>query len=103
MGWASAAIERLRQGQAVILHPRGHSMTGKINDGDLVTVEPLGERELRIGDIVLVRLHGREYLHLVTAIPGNRTLIGNNRGDSNGWVGRAAIVGVATKVTPSRP
>ncbi|HEY8741845.1 MAG TPA: hypothetical protein VIU62_02020 [Chloroflexota bacterium] len=46
MGWASAAIARVRQGQVVTLRPRGHSMTGKVNDDDLVTVEPLGEREL---------------------------------------------------------
>ncbi len=106
MGWASAAIERLRQGQAVTLRPRGHSMAGRVNDGDLVTVEPLGERELRVGDIVLVRLHGREYLHLVKAIQGPsghpRALIGNNRGGINGWVGRQAIAGIATTVTSAR-
>lgn len=65
MGWASTAIERLRQSQSVTLRPRGHSMAGRVNDGDLVTVEPLGERELQAGDVVLVRVHGREYLHLV--------------------------------------
>jgi len=31
MGWANAAIDRLRQGQAVTLRPRGHSMAGRIN------------------------------------------------------------------------
>lgn len=103
MGWASAAIERLRQGGTVTLRPRGHSMTGRVNDGDLVTLEPLGERELRVGDIVLLRLHGRECLHLVKAVQGGRALIGNNRGGVNGWAGRAAIAGVATRVVPSRP
>jgi phage repressor protein C with HTH and peptisase S24 domain len=102
MGWATAAIDRLRQGQAVVLRPRGHSMAGKVDDGDLVTVEPLGERELRVGDIVLVRRHGREYLHLVMATQGGRYLIGNHRGGVNGWVGRHAIAGIATTVTPSR-
>ena len=80
MGWASAAIELLRQGQVVTLHPRGHSMAGRVNDGDRVTVEPIGERELRVGDGVLVRLHGKEYLHLIKAIQGGRYQIGNNRG-----------------------
>jgi len=77
-------------------------MAGKVNDGDLVTVEPLGERELRVGDIVLVRLHGREYLHLVKAIQGNRYLNGNNRGGVNGWVGRQTIAGIATTVASAR-
>jgi hypothetical protein len=76
-------------------------MAGRVNDGDLVTVEPLGERDLHVGDIVLVRLHGREYLHLVKAIQGGRSLIGNNRGGVNGWVGRHAIAGIATTVTPA--
>ena len=102
MGWASAAIDRLQQGQVVTLRPRGHSMTGRVNDGDLVTVEPLGERELHVGDVVLVRLHGREYLHLVKPIQGGRALIGNTRGGVNGWVGRQSIAGIATEVTSSR-
>lgn len=101
MGWASAAIDRLRQGQVAIVRPRGHSMAGKVEDGDLVTVEPLGARELRAGDVVLVRIHGHEYLHLVKAIQSGRYLIGNNRGGVNGWVGRQAIAGVATTIARS--
>lgn len=101
MGWASAAIARLQQGQVVTLRPRGHSMVGRVNDGDLVTVEPIGERDLHAGDVVLVRVHGREYLHLVKAIQGGRALIGNTRGGVNGWVGRQAIPGIATQITPS--
>ena len=99
MSWASAAIDRLRQGQVVTPRPRGHSMVGRVNDGDLVTVEPLDERELRVGDIVLVRIHGHEYLHLVKAVQGVRSLIRNNRGGVNGRVGRSAIAGMAMQVT----
>ena len=40
MGWASAAIERLRRGETVTIRPRGHSMTGRLGDSDTVTVEP---------------------------------------------------------------
>jgi hypothetical protein len=45
-----------------------------------------------------VRYRGREYLHLVKARQGDRYLIGNNRGGINGWVGRRAIFGIATRV-----
>ena len=100
MGWATAAIARLQQGQTVVLRPRGHSMTGKVNHGDTVTVEPLGEREPRAGDIVLCKVRGREYLHLVKATHGGRSLTANNRGGLNGWVGRSAIFGVPTRVEP---
>jgi SOS-response transcriptional repressor LexA len=99
MGWAAAAIERLQRGETVTVRPRGHSMTSKINDRDLVTVEPLGERDPDVGDIVLVRCRGHEYLHLVKARRGDQFLIGNNRGGINGWVGRRAIFGVAVQVT----
>jgi SOS-response transcriptional repressor LexA len=102
MGWATAAVERLRQGQVVTLRPRGHSMAGKVEDGDVVTVEPLGARELQVGDVVLVRVRGREYLHLIKAAQGNRYLIGNNRGGVNGWVGRQAVAGVAVQITSGR-
>ena len=101
MGWASAAIERLRRDETVTVRPRGHSMTGKVDDGDTVTVEPVGERALHRGDVVLCRVRGREYLHLVKAVQDQRYLIGNNRGGTNGWVGRAAIFGVATRVERS--
>ena len=99
MGWANAAIDRLRQGQAVTLRPHGHSIAGRVNDDDQVVVEPLDERELRVGDIVLVRLHGHEYLHLVKAVQGVRSLIRNNRGGVNGRIGQSAIAGMAMQVT----
>jgi hypothetical protein len=73
-------------------------MTGRVNDGDQVTVTPLGTRDPDVGDVVLVRCRGHEYLHLVKARQGDRFLIGNNRGGLNGWVGRRAIFGVATQI-----
>jgi SOS-response transcriptional repressor LexA len=99
MGWASAAIERLQRGETVTVRPRGHSMTGKVNEGDVVMVEPLGQRDPEVGNIVLVRCRGHEYLHLGKARQADPYLIGNNRGGINGWVGRRAIFGVATQVS----
>ena len=73
-------------------------MRGKVNDGDLVTLEPCEPGALATGDIVLVRVRGTDYLHLIKAINGDRFLIGNNRGGTNGWVGRNAIYGRAVRV-----
>ena len=98
MSWALFAKEALRRGETVQVKPRGHSMRGKVNDGDLVTLEPVSPETLTVGDIVLVRVHGRDYLHLVKAIDGGRFQIGNNRGGINGWVGPNAIYGKAMKV-----
>ena len=75
-------------------------MRGKVNDGDLVTLEPCDPDKLAVDDIVLVRVHGNVYLHLIKARDKDRFLIGNNRGGINGWVGSNCIYGIATSVEP---
>ncbi|HVH13558.1 MAG TPA: S24 family peptidase [Longimicrobium sp.] len=103
MSWALYAKEALRRGEAVMVRPRGHSMKGRVNDGDLVTLAPVDPAALKTGDIVLVRVHGTDYLHLVTAVDGERWQIGNNRGGINGWVRAGAIYGIAVRVEPYSP
>jgi hypothetical protein len=98
MSWAKFAIEGLQRGEMVQIRPRGHSMKGRVNDGDLVTVAPCALSELTVGDVVLVRVSGRDYLHLIKAIDGERFQIGNNRGGINGWVGKHGIYGRAIKI-----
>ena len=98
MSWAKHAKEGLARGETVRVKPRGHSMKGKVNDGDVVTLSPCDPEKLSVGDIVLVRVKGNDYLHLVKAIDKGRFLIGNNRGGINGWVGKNAIFGLAVKV-----
>ncbi len=100
MHWASFAIEKLQQGQTAQVRPRGHSMTGKVNDGELVTLRPCKAEELSVGDIVLVKVKGHVYLHLIKAMNKGRFLIGNNRGGTNGWVGANSIYGVAIQIEP---
>jgi hypothetical protein len=97
MGWASAAIERLVQGQPATIRPRGSSMTGRVEDRQVVIVAPYTETEPQVDDVVLCRVRGREYLHLVKAKQGGRYLIGNNRGGINGWIGRNGIFGRMTR------
>jgi hypothetical protein len=70
-------------------------MKGKVDDGALVTVAPCAPEALEPGDIVLVRVKGAVYLHLVKAVGQGRFLIG-----INGWVGPHAIYGKATRVEP---
>lgn len=102
MSWAKPYIDRLNEGQTVKFRPRGNSMRPRIQSGDLCTVAPLASvREaLRPGDVVLCRVSGAEYLHLILATQGDRFQIGNNRGHINGWVRASAIFGVLTKVEP---
>ena len=96
MGWASAYIAALQEGGTVQFRPRGNSMQGKVESGQLCTVEPVDPAT--VGDIVLCKVNGKQYLHLVKAIQGKRFQIGNNRGRTNGWVGANSIYGKCTKV-----
>jgi hypothetical protein len=98
MSWAEHAIKELQAGRQVQIRPRGHSMKGRVNDGDLVTLLPVKEEDLAVDDVVLVHIHGRDYLHLVKAKDGNRLQIGNNRGGINGWVGSQAVYGKAIRI-----
>lgn len=98
MGWASSYIAGLRSGQTVTFRPRGNSMAGKIESGQLCTVEPVDPVTLHVGDVVLCKVNGREYLHLIKAIQGQRYQIGNNRGGINGWVSASAIFGRCVKI-----
>ena len=99
MSWAAQAIKTLSEGKPAQIRPRGHSMTGRINDGDLVTLLPVTDPSVLVVDTaVLCRVNGKEYLHLITAVQGNRYLIGNNRGGVNGWTGFRNIYGIVSKV-----
>jgi hypothetical protein len=98
MGWASGHIAKLKAGETVQFRPRGNSMRGKVESGQLCTVEPVKPGEVQKGDIVLCKVNGREYLHLVVAVQGQRFQIGNNRGRVNGWIGPNALFGRCTKV-----
>ena len=98
MGWAAHYIALLKAGETVQFRPRGDSMRGKVDSGQLCTVEPVDAATLQVGDIVLCKVRGAEYLHLIKAIKGNQFQIGNNRGGINGWITANAIFGKCTKV-----
>jgi hypothetical protein len=98
VGWASHHIEKLRAGETVSFRPRGHSMKGRIESGQLCTVAPIDPATLEVGDVVLCRIRGNEYLHVVKAIQGGRYQIGNNRGMINGWVGANCIYGKCVRI-----
>jgi Peptidase S24-like len=98
MGWASQHIAKLQAGETVQFRPRGNSMQGKIESGQLCTVEPVDPAVVEVGDIVLCKANGKQYLHLVKAIQGDRFLIGNNRGRVNGWVSNNSIYGKCVRI-----
>jgi hypothetical protein len=98
MGWATFHIQKLKKGETVQFRPRGNSMAGKIESGGLCTVVPPQHEELAVGDIVLCKAGGAQYLHLIKARQGDRFQIGNNRGGINGWIGLNGIFGRCVRV-----
>lgn len=97
MSWANEHIQRLLRGESVRFRPQGNSMVPRIMSGQLVTVVPI-VRPPRVGDVVLCKCNGRQWLHNVSAIQGSLYQISNNRGHANGWIRREHIYGVVTKV-----
>ncbi len=80
--------------------PRGNSMVGRIESGQLCTVAPIGHRAPILNEVVLCRVRGAQYLHLVKAIQGERFQIGNNRGRINGWITARQIFGRLIALAP---
>ena len=100
MGWATSAITTLRSGGVVQFRPRGHSMKPRIKSGQLVTVEPLAGNHPKPGEVVLCRVKGTDYLHLVKSVGPRGYLISNNHGRENGWTTIDNIFGRVVKVEP---
>lgn len=101
MGWADYHIKNLQEGKTVQFRPSGNSMTGKVNNKQLTTIEPLKQAPV-VDNIVLCKVKGNQYLHLVKAIKqeGDKVLfqIGNNKGGINGWIDISKIYGIMVKV-----
>jgi len=100
MGWANNAIKELLAGNTVQIRPKGNSMRGRIESGQLVTIAPCVPGDIEIGDVVLAKVKGRVFLHLVGAVADAKRkrmfLIKNNRGRTNGWTG--TVYGKVVKV-----
>lgn len=103
--WAEEAVDKLQSGQTVKIKPKGHSMQGKVSEGDLVIIEPCQLQDLTVGDIVLASIKGRRYFHLVLHLiierDADKFLIGNNHGRLDGWITTENIFGKVTQVQAS--
>lgn len=99
VGTLAAARLVLEGGVGARVRPKGHSMEPKIKSGALVTIEPIRPGlELAKGAIVLAKVNGGLYLHLVTATRRGRVQISNNKGHVNGWASK--VFGIVTQIEP---
>jgi hypothetical protein len=100
MGALDRVAAQVASGATVEFRPSGSSMVPLIRSRQLVTVAPVDPERIEVGDIVLVRVAGTVYLHLVSALDRGtgRVQISNNRGRVNGWTNHARIYGICTAV-----
>jgi hypothetical protein len=100
MGMLDAMAARVAAGAAVEFRPSGSSMVPLIRSRQLVSVAPVDPAGVEVGDIVLARVAGAVYLHLVSAVDhsAGRVQISNNRGRVNGWTTHARVFGICTSV-----
>ena len=89
-------IERLARGEKVTIRPSGNSMTPRIKNKQEITISPISSFD--VGDVVLAKVSGRYYIHLVSAVDGDRVQISNNHGHVNGWTHRTKVFGIVKDV-----
>ena len=100
VGVMDSVARRVAAGEMVAFRPVGSSMVPLIKSRQLVTVAPVLPELVEPGDIVLARVAGSVYLHLVSAVDHERrrVQISNNRGHVNGWTGHARVYGICIRV-----
>lgn len=96
--WADNYINQLKVKEFISFRPRGNSMSGIIESGQLVTLTS-DTNNLKIGDIVLCYVAKNQYLHKITSITGHRYQISNNRGKVNGWTSIEKIYGKVIEIS----
>jgi hypothetical protein len=104
MGALDMVAARVAGGATVRFRPSGSSMVPLVRSRELVTVSPVDPAKVEVGDIVLAKVAGTVYLHLVSAVDpaGARVQISNNRGRINGWTGHAKVYGICVAVEGAR-
>lgn len=92
-------IARLNAGEIIEGYTEaGNSMLPLIASKQPVTLAPVDVDKLEEGDIVLCKVKGKYYTHLVKATRVDGVLIGNNRGHINGWASRNNVYGIVTHI-----
>ena len=96
--WLKLILNELSQGRRVQLVGRGNSMYPKIKDGETITITPIDNNELKINDIVFVRIAKKYLTHQILKIENGLMTISNIKGKIDGIVSVSSIYGIVTRV-----
>lgn len=99
----AATCSHLRNGETCRVVGVGNSMTPILKSRQAVICSPIKDNTvISKKSIVLCKVKGRYYLHLVHGIRKTKDkeeyLIGNNHGHMNGWVQRKNIFGIVSEI-----
>ena len=79
-------IQKLLNGETIVSKGLGNSMLPILKSKQPVVLQPVTWEDCEPGDIVLCKVRGNCFTHLVKGKNVKRGLqIGNNRGHINGW------------------
>lgn len=93
MSWVTEARDALAAGKTIQVRPVGGSMRGRIESGQLVTLQPAGYNDIQLQDVIFIRWKGNYLLHLVLEKNNDRVCIGNTLGKINGWIDATDVLG----------
>lgn len=92
-------VDKLKSGKTCLVQGFGQSMTPILKSGQVCKVVPVtADTPLKKRDIVLCKVNGHIYLHLISAINGPRYQISNNHKHVNGWITRNNIYGKVVEI-----
>ncbi len=90
----SMAREQLSADRPLVIRARGQSMWPVLRDGQELTIFPVGEEGVRVGDIVLYVTGDQMILHrVIRKRPGSYLLKGDAMGSADRWVEPPDILG----------
>lgn len=95
-----ATCDHLSNGETCKVTGIGNSMTPILKSRQAVICEPVTkDSKLEKRNIVLCKVNGHYYLHLIHAIKNDsQYLIGNNHGHMNGWISKNKIYGKVVEI-----
>ncbi len=98
MGWVKDALKELNEYGVCQIRPHGGSMRGRIESGQLVTIEKIDGTAVHLDDVIFIKWKNNYLLHIAKEINDTEILIGNNLGKINGWIPKENVIGKVIKV-----
>lgn len=99
MAWYRNIVDSLRACNSADVIHRGDSMSGRIENGQIATIEPVRDRAVSVGDLVFVFCQGGYLVREIGEIANLQFRIVDRTGHTVGWTEWHNILGIVSRVT----